>query len=272
MRVGIFIKMKKDMNIDAKFSELKEMGFDNCQLNCWDMELCTKENADEILKASAKYGIDITAFWCGWSGPRVWDLYSGPHTLGLVPEEHRRYRIEELKIGSDFAKMLGVEDVITHVGFLPEVPTSTEYHKLICGLKEIAEYMKENGQYFLFETGQETPVTLLRTIQDMGTDNVGINLDPANLILYGKANPVDALDVFGKYVRGIHGKDGLYPTDGRYLGKEVRLGDGKVNFPIFIEKLKEIGYDGAITLEREIDGEKKLEDIKYGKAYLEKII
>ena len=78
----------------------------------------------------------------------------------------------------------------------------------------------------------------------MGTDNLGINLDPANLILYGKGNPVDALDVFGKYVRDMHGKDGFYPTDGKNLGEEVPVGEGKVNFPALIAKLKELGYDG----------------------------
>ena len=88
--------------------------------------------------------------------------------------------------------------------------------------KAIVEKCKENGQNFLFETGQETPVTLKRAIQDIekavGKGNVGINLDPANLIMYGKANPVDALEVFGEYVMGIRRKNGKYPTDGHHLG------------------------------------------------------
>ena len=79
---------------------------------------------------------------------------------------------------------------------------------------------------------------------------MGINLDPANLILYGKSNPIDALDVFGEYVRDVHAKDGCYPTDGKNLGKEMPLGTGKVNFPAFIKKLKEIGYDKTLTIER----------------------
>ena len=272
MKLGVFIKMKEDMNIDTKFRELKEMGFDTCQLNSWNLSLCTRENADEILKASEKYGITITAFWCGWSGPKVWDFYSGPHTAGLVPEEHRAYRVNELKIGSDFAKMLGVKDVVTHVGFLPEVPTTTEYHKLICTLKQVAEYMKSNDQYFLFETGQETPITLKRTIVEVGTGNLGINLDPANLILYGKANPCDAVDIFGDYVRGVHAKDGEYPTDPAYLGEEKRIGDGRANFPVLIKKLIEHGYDGSLTIEREIDGAKQVEDILYAKKFLEDIL
>lgn len=142
--------------------------------------------------------------------------------------------------------------------------------------KAIVEKCKENGQNFLFETGQETPVTLKRAIQDIekavGKGNVGINLDPANLIMYGKANPVDALEVFGEYVMGIHGKDGKYPTDGHHLGDEVPLGQGKVNYSAFIAKLKEIGYQGDITIEREISGEEQKKDIRMAKELLDKLI
>ena len=132
--------------------------------------------------------------------------------------------------------------------------------------------MKAQGQYFLFETGQETPTTLLRFIENIGTGNVGINLDSANLILYGKANPVDALDVIGKYVRGIHAKDGFYPTNGMELGREVKVGEGKVNFPVFVKKLSEVGFDGSLTIEREISGEQQRIDIIKAKEYLEKLI
>ena len=116
-------------------------------------------------------------------------------------------------------------------------------------------HCKNNGQFFIFETGQETPVTLLRFIEESGLDNLGINLDPANLILYGKANPVDALTVFGKYVKDVHAKDGNYPTDSKHLGEQKKIGEGSVNFPALIAKLKEIGYDGNLTIEREIDND-----------------
>ncbi len=132
--------------------------------------------------------------------------------------------------------------------------------------------MKSNGQYLLFETGQETPVALRRVIEAVGTGNLGINLDSANLILYGKANPVDALDVFGKFVRGVHAKDGLYPTDGQNLGEEVPIGQGKVDFPALIDRLKELGYSGALTIEREISGPEQIKDILEAKAFLEKLI
>jgi sugar phosphate isomerase/epimerase len=124
----------------------------------------------------------------------------------------------------------------------------------------------------LFESGQETPVVLLRAIEDIGLLNIGINLDPANLILYGKGNPVDALDVFGGYVRGVHAKDGCYPTSGRYLGEEMPIGQGKVDFPRLLAGLKKLGYTGALTIEREISGEQQVKDIHMAIGYINKIL
>ena len=102
--------------------------------------------------------------------------------------------------------------------------------------------------------------------------NLGVNLDTANVILYGRANPVDALDVFGKYVRNLHAKDGRYPTNGHDLGEETRIGDGKVDFNRLFERLHEIGYDSYVTIEREIEGEEQNKDILHAKKYLGNII
>ena len=178
--------------------------------------------------------------------------------------------------GSDFAKKLGVTDFVTHVGYMPENPYDTNYQGTLNACKEVAERCKKNGQVFLFETGQETPVTLKRALQDIekdvGEGCVGVNLDPANLLMYGKANPVDALDVFGMYVRNLHAKDGRYPTNGHDLGAETRLGDGKVDFRALFRRLHELGYDGDVTIEREIDGEQQREDIRFARDYLTQII
>lgn len=270
MKIGVLVHMCKD--IEKEIKKVHDLGLKSCQICCWDYSLCTDDMAEAIKKATKEYDVEVSTFWCGWSGPKVWNFYEGPVTLGLVPEDYRYARLTELKQGSDFAKKIEVVNVATHVGFLPETPNTREYHSLVCALRDLAEHIKNNGQYFLFETGQETPVTLRRTIEDIGTGNLGINLDPANLILYGKANPVDALDVFGQYVRDIHAKDGCYPTDGKNLGLETPLGEGKVNFPRFVAKLKELGYDGPITIEREISGEKQIEDIKLAKKLLESLI
>lgn len=272
MRLGAFINLENDL--EERFIQLTEMGLYTCQLCSGKVADYTQEKALWIKKLCQKYSVEVTAFWCGAAleGPCVWDFYEGPLTIGLVPSSYRNRRLENLKMGSDFAKTMGVTDVIAHVGFIPENPSSQEYREVVAVLKVAANYCKDNEQHFLFETGQETPVTLRRTIEDVGTDNLGINLDPANLILYGKANPVDALDIFGKYVRGVHVKDGEYPTNGKYLGEEKPLGQGLVNFPVLITKLKKLGYDGALTIEREISGAQQQKDIKMAKELLEKII
>lgn len=272
MRVGVIVRMSQEKEIGAQFRELVQMGFQSCQLVCWDRPLLNAKTAKGVRRAAEENGVDITAFWCGWEGPRVWDFYDGQETLGLVPEAFRFQRLSMLLEGSDFAKMLGVRDVVTHVGYMPENPHDPKYPGVIACLKEIAGRCRDNGQRFLFETGQETPVTLRRAIEDIGFDNLGVNLDPANLLMYGKANPVDALDVFGEYVMGIHGKDGCYPTNGHALGDEVPLGQGKVNYPLFIRRLKEIGYEGDITIEREISGERQKKDILMAKELLEGLI
>lgn len=267
MQLGVLISLSK--NVESELKKISDNGFSGCQLCSSDVSLFTDETADIVNKACKKYGVKVTTFWCGWSGPAVWDFYEGPLTLGLVPEEYRWMRIKELMQGSDFAKKIGVVNVATHLGFIPETPNTAEYASLVCAVRHLAQYMKNNGQYFLLETGQETPVTMRRLIEDAGTGNIGINFDSANLILYGKANPLDALDVFGEYVRDMHAKDGCYPTDGKNLGKETPIGQGKVDFPKIIKKLKDIGYTGAVTIEREISGEEQLKDIIAAKKYLE---
>jgi len=270
MKLGVLISLTYTLEIE--FKKVRDFGFPTCQLNGWVQNLFTDEIAKRVVAAGKQYGVEITSFWCGWEGPAVWDFIDGPLTLGLVPPAYRHERLKMLKKGSDFAAKIGVRDLTTHVGFIPEDPNHPEYRSLVTTLRDLAHHCQGNGQNFLFETGQETPITLLRIIEDIGLDNLGINLDPANLILYGKANPVDALDVFGKYVKGVHAKDGLYPTSGRYLGQEVPLGQGKVNFPAFITRLKEVGFDGPLTIEREISVDEQTADIRTAKALLEKLI
>lgn len=272
MKIGVFVGFQSVETLEQKFATLRENGFDNCQLSCWTMEVINEENAVEVKALAEKYGITISAVWAGWTGHMVWDFYEGPKTLGIVPEDMRELRIPQLKNASDFAKVLGVDDVITHMGFIPENPNDPIFPGFCEAVKDVALHCKANGQNLLFETGQETPVAMLRCFETVGTSNLYVNLDTANLILYGKANPVDALDVFGKYVRNLHAKDGFYPTNGHELGHECRLGDGKVDFRGVLTKLHELGFDRYITIEREISGEQQAKDIEYAKNYLQNIL
>ncbi len=260
MRIGTVINMGE--GLEKNFERVTSIGIHSCQLGCWDMELYTDNMLQRVKNALQKYSIEISAFIVGWSSPMVWDFYSGPSTLGIVPVAYRHIRCLEIKKGADFAKALGVTDILTHFGFLPENPDTTEYREVLVALKDIAQYAKNNGQFVLFETGQETPITIKRIIDDIGTGNMAVNLDPANLLMYGKGNPLDAIEIIGEYIRGVHGKDGVCPVDGRYLGSETRIGEGMVNYPLFINKLKEIGFDGEITIEREISGDEQIKDVE----------
>ena len=272
MKIGTCVRLPSMEGIDEKFATLRENGFDSCQLISWKPEVWTDENAAVLKELLEKYEITVSAFWCGWEGPCVWNFYDGQITLGLVPPEYRQMRIQNLCNGADFAHKLGIVDVVTHMGFIPENPYDPNFSSFCVAVRTVAQHLKKNGQFLLFETGQETPVTMLRCFEQVGCDNLGINLDTANLILYGKANPVDALDVFGKYVRNIHAKDGCYPTNGHDLGKETRIGEGKVDFKAFFAGLHELGYDSYVTIEREISGEQQLKDILESRDYLQQII
>lgn len=272
MKIGVCVQFDSNGDMSKKFNSIKSEGFDNCQLISWRPDLWTDENAEIINKLIIDNKITVSAFWCGWEGPCEWNFYEGQKTIGLVPPEYREMRIKNLCDGADFAKKIGVENVVTHMGFIPEDPYDPRFVPFCDAVRLVADHLKQNNQYLLFETGQETPVTMLRCFETVDRDNLAVNLDTANLILYGKANPVDALDVFGKYVRNIHAKDGFYPTDGHYLGNEVRIGDGKVDFDALFKKLNELGYDSFVTIEREIDGERQTEDIRYANKYLRSVI
>lgn len=272
MKIGTCVSLPSMEGISEKLSVLAENGFGSCQLISWNPAVWTKENAIVLKDLLQQYHIEVSAFWCGWEGPIVWDFYDGQQTLGLVPVEYRQMRIQNLCDGADFAHMLGVTDVVSHMGFIPENPYDPNFNSFCIAVRTVARHLEKNGQFLLFETGQETPVTLLRCFETVGADNLGINLDTANLILYGKANPVDALDVFGKYVRNLHAKDGRYPVNGHDLGQETRLGEGKVDFRALFAKLHELGYNSHVTIEREISGAQQLQDILQSRDYLQSIL
>lgn len=267
LRLGLIIGIGKDP--DSAMAKVHDLGLVTCQAFVDDFE---PGLAVRLRQALEKYGIEATSLVVGGPGKEVWDFYQGPLTIGLVPREARAARIAHIKKASDFAEKCGISALQTHCGFIPENPNDPVYQETVTAMREVAGYCKRNGQNFRYETGQETPITLVRAILDVGLDNQGVNFDLANLILYGKANPVDAIELLGPYVQGIHAKDGLWPTNPKELGREVPIGTGKVDFPRVIARLKQLNYRGAVTIEREISGPQQVEDVRAAKAYLEKLI
>ncbi|HKD50772.1 MAG TPA: sugar phosphate isomerase/epimerase family protein [Candidatus Acidoferrum sp.] len=267
LRLGLIIGIGKDP--DKAMAKVRDLGLPTSQVYVDEFET---EEVRKLRQALEKHQVEATSLVVGGPGKEVWDFYQGPLTIGLVPRETRPARIAHIKKASDFAKQCGIQAVQTHCGFIPENPNDPVYKETIAAMKEVAGYCQNNGQNFRYETGQETPITLVRAIQDVGLENQGVNFDLANLILYGKANPVDAIELLGPYIQGIHAKDGLFPANPKDLGKEVPIGKGKVDFPRIMERLKQLNYQGAVTIEREISGPQQVADVREAKAYLEKLI
>jgi L-ribulose-5-phosphate 3-epimerase len=267
LRLGIIIDIGNDP--DAALVKVRALGLPTCQVYVDNLE---PEQVGRMCSALEKYSMEATALVVGGPGKEVWDFYQGPLTIGLVPAETRAARILHIKKASDFAKQCGIPAVQTHCGFIPENPNEPVYQETVAAIRDLAAYCKRNGQQFRYETGQETPITLVRAIQDVGLDNQGVNFDLANLIMYGKANPVDALELLAPYVQGIHAKDGQWPTNPKDLGEEVPIGKGKVDFPRIIARLKQLDYRGAVTIEREISGPQQVADVRAAKLYLENLI
>jgi L-ribulose-5-phosphate 3-epimerase len=259
---------------DKVIGHVRELGLSNCFLSL-DSYLgggLTPQLAAQFRTLLDRNEIVVTAVEVVGPPPLVWDFLHGPSTIGLVPAATRAARIDALRQASDFAKMLGVNQVQTHCGFIPEDPADPKYQPAVEAIRTVAQHCHDNGQYFLMETGQETPTTMSRAIRDVAMPNLGVGLDTANLILYGKANPVDAADIIGPHVRSVHAKDGRWPTDPSKLGEEVLIGKGLVDFKQVFTKLHRLGYTGAITIERETSGPQQIEDVRQEKMYLEQIL
>lgn len=271
MALGLIIRPGE--NPEEEIAKVNQLGLTNCFLSLDDyIGKFSADAAKKFRDALGKYELTATCAEVVGPGRLVWDFLDGPSTIGIVPRETRAARVDALKQTSDFAKELEIPRVQTHCGFIPENPRDPLYGEAVEAIREVAMHCGGNGQDFLMETGQETPTTMARAIQDVNMPNLGVGLDTANLILYGKANPVDALDIIGPRVKSIHAKDGKWPTDPMKLGEEVLIGTGRVDFAQVFTKLHDLGYAGAVTIEREISGLQQMEDVRKEAKYLDKII
>lgn len=258
---------------EATIRRVHDLGFTNCFLSLDGyINSFTPAAASQLHDLLARYEVTATTVEVVGPPPLIWNFLQGPSTIGLVPPKTRAARIDALRQVSDFAKQLGIPQVQTHCGFIPEDPADSLYPGAVEAIRTVAQHCHGNGQYFLMETGQETPTTMSRMIRDVAMPNLAVGLDTANLILYGKANPVDAVDILGQHVRSVHAKDGRWPTDPSELGEEVLIGKGLVDFRAVFTKLHRLGYAGAITIERETSGPQQIEDVRQEKLYLDRIL
>lgn len=252
--IGVFASI--DAGLGVKLEVAQQLGIPTIQLHAPHQGTRTPENAQKFLARLKELGITLTCVFGGFEGESYADIPTVERTVGLVPRDTRAARVKEMKEIADFAKLLNCKAVALHLGFVPHDTSSTLYREVIELTRDVCDHCKQNGQALHLETGQETADGLLQFIQDVQRDNLFINFDPANMILYGTGEPIEALRKVGRYVRSVHCKDGKWAKNpGQEWGQEVPLGAGDVNFDKYLRTLKEVGYSGPLTIEREIPQE-----------------
>ncbi len=268
MAIGVVVRGEDPV---ASLKRVEFLGIETCQMYIPSQEWHCESGIEAIKKAVSQTGIKITSFFCHFEGESYTDIPTIKKTVGLLNPNTQGERIEKIFAFSDFAKKLNVSTLAEHIGFVPENKNDPNYKRMIEAARQIADHCKENGQRFALETGQEKAQALATFIEDVNRLNVGVNFDPANMLLYGVGDPIEALDVLARYVVGVHCKDGKRPERPGELGKEYALGEGDVAIEKFTNKLKDIGYTGSLTIEREISGKQQTKDILKAKKLLEKL-
>jgi len=231
---------------------------------------------DDSVAAKWKAEIEAAKFTvvtvvASYNGESYADIPTVQRTVGFIPGATRQEREERTREISDFAAALGVGSIACHIGFVPEDTTHPDYIAVREMVRRIADHAAGHAQTFALETGQEPAHVLQRFLKDVHRPNVGINFDPANMILYGTGDPIEALKVLGPHVLSVHAKDGDWPPAGQpdALGAERPLGQGSVGIPRFVNTLKEIGFRGPLNIEREAENQQeRMADIRNAVGYL----
>lgn len=229
-----------------------------------DMELSAAA-ADAWKRDLGDFAV-ITLF-ATYRGEDYADIPTVQRTVGLIPPATRAEREQRTFEVSDFAARLGVGSIACHIGFVPEDPSNSDYVAVREVVRRICDRAARNGQTFALETGQEAAPILLEFLRDVDRPNIGINFDPANLILYGSGDPIEALGTLFPHVLSVHCKDGDWPPAGvaGALGTERPLGRGAVGMDRFVGALAKAGFRGTLNVEREIENQaQRIEDIRSG--------
>ncbi|MBT3278509.1 MAG: sugar phosphate isomerase/epimerase [Phycisphaerales bacterium] len=216
-------------------------------------------------------GIEIVSGMFGTVGEDYSSLDAIRETGGIVPDATWEENLQLAKDVADSAADLGLSLVTFHGGFLPEDTTDPTYAKLSDRLKKIAEVFAAKGINVALETGQEEASHLAAFLDELAMPNVGVNFDPANMILYAKGDPVEGLRALMPHVMQIHLKDACWTKTPGEWGSEVVIGTGEVDWVAFLDILKAANFDGAMAIEREA-GDTRVADITAGREFVEAIL
>lgn len=263
--IGVFASI--DAGLGVRLEVARDLGVHTVHLHTPHAESRTPERATEFKKRLADLGITITCVFAGFEGESYADIPTVQRTVGLMPPETRAARTAELKAIADFARELGVDVVGIHLGFVPHDKSDPDYQQMLELTRGICDHCKGNRQALYLETGQEPVDVLVDFLNDVERDNIFVNFDPANMILYGAGEPIPALEQLGSWVHSVHCKDATWSDKpGETWGRETPLGEGDVDFEAFVKMLKKIGYSGPLTIEREIPQEPERQKAEIGRA------
>jgi L-ribulose-5-phosphate 3-epimerase len=247
---------------------LDRLGIDVVQIACGDPHHASWVEGDNMPAAARAAGFRTWGTMLGFPG----EDYTTPQTIektgGFGDPALRPERIERFRWGLARTRELGLSDMMLHAGFIPEVGDPGR-KSFLDTLAQVADLARQAGVTIAFETGQETAALLRRTLDELQCPNLRVNFDPANMLLYDKDDPLQALDLIAPYLRSVHMKDACRPTVPRTWGTEVPLGQGQTNTRAIVRKLRQLGYTGPLLIEREVGTqEERFRDIEYGVRYL----
>lgn len=213
-------------------------------------------------KALADEDFVITAVFAAYDGESYADIPTVLDTVGFIPAATREAREKRTYEVVDMTAAIGVPIFACHIGFVPADHSDPVYAPVRDMVRRICDYCASKGIIFALETGQEPADTLLHFLEDVDRPNLKLNFDPANLVLYGTSEPIAALKLLGKHVVSVHCKDGKWPDRSKpgTLGTEMPLGDGAVDIGWFVSTLRQVGYTGALTIEREVALDQDMDD------------
>jgi sugar phosphate isomerase/epimerase len=213
-------------------------------------------------------GVTCVSGMLGTVGEDYSTLESIRRTGGVVPDATWPQTWRNIQADADVAQRLGLKLVTFHAGFLPHEESDPTFPKLQSRVRQVADLFAARGIGIGLETGQEQAETLLAFVKKLDRRNVGVNLDPANLLLYDKGDPVAAVRTLGPWLRQCHIKDAVRTKVPGTWGEEVPVGKGQVDWKAFFQALKEVGFAGNLCIEREA-GNQRVVDIRSAREYVE---
>ena len=263
--IGVFASI--DAGLGVRLEVARELGVRTIHLHTPHAASRTAQRAAEFNRRLAELGITTTCVFAGFEGESYADIPTVKRTVGLMPRATRAARTTELKEIADFANLLNVQAVGVHLGFVPHDSRDADYQEIVRLARDVCSHCERSHQALHLETGQEPVDVLIRFLDDVGAENLFVNFDPANMILYGAGEPLPALEQLGWRVHSVHCKDATWSDrPGETWGREVPLGEGAVDFAAFLATLDRIEYDGPLTIEREIPQEPERQKAEIGRA------